>query len=69
MSSHQPFWEDAKELRAFMRHLYLRGWLDSEQSMLTFLEKPWKYHPEYREWWISKEIDEIIQRDLEELNA
>jgi hypothetical protein len=50
MSAHEPFWENANELRAFMRYLYLHGWFDSEQGMLTFLEKPWKYRPEYREY-------------------
>jgi len=69
MSNHQPFWVDAKELRAFMRYLYLHGWLDTEQNMLTFLEKPWKYHSEYREFWNSGMIDEVIEQGLEELNA
>lgn len=50
MTGSQPFWEDAKELREFMRYLYLRGWFHSEQRMLTFLEKPWRYRPEYREY-------------------
>jgi hypothetical protein len=52
-----------------MRYLYLQGWFDSEQGMLTFLEKPWKYGSEYRQYSTSKMIDEIIQDGLEERNA
>jgi len=37
--------------------------------MLTFLEKPWKYGSEYREFRNLRMINEVIEQGLEELNA
>jgi hypothetical protein len=67
MSAHKPFWENANELRAFMRYLYLLGWFDTEAGMLTFLEEPWKYRPEYRTYHSSKKYFECskCQKTLE----
>ena len=45
-----PYWEDARELRAFLIHLLPTH---TTEEVLEFLEKPWLFRDEYNSFRIT----------------